>query len=238
MIRFHNLEELGAAAAAMSDKMDGDCGMKGLDDAASVLHARESFCAQCGVDASALVCARQVHGRRVLPVGEADRGRGAREWESALDAVDGLVTDVAGLPLGVVVADCVPVYLIDDELRAVGILHAGRRGTLGNISGAGVQALWQAYGIEPEEIHALIGPSAGPCCYEVSPEMAAAFADAGLPVRRRHLNLWQANALQLKAAGVRPERIEISGICTICDGRFYSHRADGTGSRNLAVVML
>ncbi len=238
MIRFHSLDEIGVAAAAMSDKMDGDCGMKGRDDAAAVFHAREGFCRQCGVDAGALVCARQVHGRRVLPVGESDRGRGARDWETALDAVDGLVTDVAGLPLGIAVADCVPVYLADRELRAVGILHAGRRGTLGNISGAGVEVLWQAYGVEPDQIHAVIGPSAGPCCYEVSAEVASVFAGAGLPVRRRHLDLWQANALQLQAAGVPARSIETSGICTICDERFHSYRATGTAARNLAVVML
>ena len=193
MFRFRQFEKVGAAAAAISDKMDGDCGMKGAEEASVVRYAREGFCAQLGVDAASLVCARQVHGRTVVRVGEQDRGCGARGWDSAIDAADGLATDVKGLPLAIAVADCVPVYLVAEGGRAACLLHAGRRGTLGAISGEGVRLLQEAYGVPPAALHAVIGPSAGPCCYEVSPEMAAAFAQAGLPKRGRRLDLWQAS---------------------------------------------
>ncbi len=136
------------------------------------------------------------------------------------------------------VADCVPVYLLDPETGGGGLVHAGREGTYRGISPLAVEAMQREFGTKPTDLHALIGPSAGPCCYEVSPELAHAFAEAGLPVDGRHLDLWQANAQQLTAAGLSPGRITVSGICTICDGRFHSHRAQPNAGRNMALLML
>jgi len=149
-----------------------------------------------------------------------------------------MVTDVAGLPLAVFVADCVPVYLFDPQRRATGLVHAGREGTRQQVGPKALHVLTREFGSRPGDVHALIGPSAGPCCYEVSTAIAQDFARAGLPVRGRHLDLWQANARQLVAAGVPEEQVAISGMCTICDGRFHSYRRDGGSARNMALLAL
>ncbi len=238
MIRFEAFEKLGVAVAAMSDKFDGDCGLGDGAQGAAVLRARANVCRQCGVDPGHLVTASQVHGTRVVQAGESDRGKGATAMRTALDSTDGIVTTVPGLPIAVFVADCVPVYLYDSQRGAVGLIHTGRRGTIQNIVGHAVGLLARDLNVRPADIHALIGPSAGPCCYEVSPEQVEAFASAGLPTYGRHLDLWEANAGQLTAAGVPRSQIAFAQICTICDGRFHSYRADSNASRNMALLVI
>jgi copper oxidase (laccase) domain-containing protein len=87
-------------------------------------------------------------------------------------------------------------------------------------------------------IHAVIGPSAGPCCYEVSPEIAHLWTTLGLPVTGRMLDLWGAAVMQLESRGVPREQISVSGFCTICTDRFYSYRRGDDRPRNLAFVVV
>ena len=117
-----------------------------------------------GTDALATV--RQVHGRAVLRVTAA----------GAAGDADGLATDRQGLMLGVLTADCVPVLLVDTQLRAVAAVHAGWRGTATGIVGAAVQAMQDQFGSEPEDLLATVGPSIGPCCYQVGEELREHFA--------------------------------------------------------------
>lgn len=156
----------------------------------------------------------------------------------AFPETDVIVTDVPGLPLGVTVADCVPVWLFDPVTQSGGLVHAGRAGTFRNAVGAALESINDAYGADPGNVHALIGPSAGPNAYEVSEEIAKEFAKAGYPVQGRLLDLWEANAMQLERAGVPRSQIDVCGICTITDGRFHSHRAHANGMRNLALLVL
>ena len=221
-MRFLSLERLGVKVAAISEMSDGDCGG---------LAARSAFCAGLDMDAGDLVTGRQVHGIEVAVAGEEDRGR-------CYAGTDGLLTDVAGLPLAVFVADCAPVYLVDPVRRAVGLVHAGREGVRQGIAELAARLMVERLGCRNEYIHALIGPSAGPCCYEVSEPMAEQFRALGLPVEGRHLNLWESNALQLAQAGIPRGQIEVSGDCTICGGRFFSYRRDGGTRRNMAVICL
>ena len=234
MIRFPELETLGLSIAAMSGRCDGDC----RSHDASGDPGREAFCASLGIRAADLVLARQVHGVAVARATHADRGRGVIVGTPAFPDTDAIVTNVRGLALGVTVADCVPVCLFDPITPSAGIVHAGRVGTFQNIAGRTVAELREAYGTNPAGLHAVIGPSAGPGAYEVSEEIAAEFAAAGLPTRGRFLDLWEANALQLQRTGVPRSQITICGICTIQDGRFHSHRAHANGMRNLAIIML
>jgi len=234
MIRFNAFESIGVAVAAVSDKSDGDCGSGGTDGAGGG-GARAALCRRCDVDPGRLVTVRQVHGTRVVVVADTRRGEGDVPPD---DTADGIVTAAPGLPVAVFVADCVPVYLQVPGRGVGGIVHAGRRGVLGNIVGEAVQVLVRDFAVDPGAIHALIGPSAGPCCYEVSPALAEAFVRAGLPAEGRHLDLWEANACQLVAAGVPREHVAITAICTICDGRFHSYRADGGHGRNMALLAL
>jgi hypothetical protein len=234
VIRFPELESLGVTVAAMSDKFDGDC----RRESPYTPGARSRFCAACGVEESDLVLAHQVHGAKVARAGESDRGRGAVEWSTAFGESDGIITDVPGLPLGVGVADCAPVYLVEPERRVVGVVHAGRMGTMKRVTATAVAALECEFGAKPARVHAVIGPSAGPRAYEVSKEIALECAQSGMIVRGRYVDLWESNAAQLERAGVPRSNIRVSGICTIVSGRFHSHRADANGARNLAIIML
>jgi YfiH family protein len=183
----------------------------------------------------------QVHGNRVL-VADADHRGGS------LGQADALITATPYLPLVQRYADCTPILLYDPVRHACGIAHAGWRGTAARCAEATVQAMQVVFGCEPADMVAAIGPAIGPCCYEVGADVIEAMrashrcADALLyPGPRSHtayLDLWQANAEQLREAGVR--HIEIAGVCTACRrDLFFSHRGDGGRSGRFgAFVML
>ncbi|HPO13980.1 MAG TPA: polyphenol oxidase family protein [Candidatus Hydrogenedentes bacterium] len=233
MMHFSDMEALGISVAAISDRSDGNC-----SGHAPCMEDRIRFVEKCGATWLDLVCPKQVHGTTLVSVSDTDRGKGAAGHATAIAEADGLYTNLRGIPLGVTVADCAPVFLVAKGGAAGALVHAGRAGTLQGISAAAVKELCCNYQIHPEQMYALIGPSAGPCCYEVSPEMAHAFLQAGLPVRERYLDLWEANRLQLNTAGIPSSQIVITGRCTICDGAFHSYRATATDHRNLALLAL
>lgn len=227
MERFSLIEDAGAAVAAMSGVADGDCGRHG--DA----EARARVLARCGAPPAPAFFISQVHGVRVLRVDAA-----AGEGEFLAGEADGLMTNAPDAVLCVGVADCVPVWLFDPVTRSGALLHAGREGSAAGICAAGVRALQEAYGAQPGDLLAQIGPSAGPCCYEVSPEMAADYRGRDFPVQGRHLDLWALNTRQLVSAGVSSSSIAVSGECTICGDRFFSFRRNNSRERNLAVLRL
>ncbi|MFP4501008.1 MAG: polyphenol oxidase family protein [Candidatus Hydrogenedentota bacterium] len=225
MRRFAAFEALGVRIAAISDLADGDCAPRtGGETGAG------AFLERVGAPAGSLVTVRQVHSNTVHVV---DSGAPAEPPRTG----DALLTGSAGLALGIVVADCVPVYLLAADVSAIGLVHAGREGVRQGVVEAAARRLMHAFGGSARCMHALIGPSAGPCCYEVSAAMAAEFARAGYPVRGRNLDLWHANRQQLEAAGVPPAHIDTANVCTICSGRYHSLRAGGGRARNLAVLM-
>jgi YfiH family protein len=176
---------------------------------------------------------RQVHGARAV-LASAPSGP-EEEADAVLSATPGLAACVS-------VADCVPVLLADPVTGAVAAVHAGWRGTIARAAAAGVSALAGA-GARAGDLLAVVGPSIGPCCYEVSPDLAARFgvevgAETVRDGPRPRLDLWRANALALRAAGVPGDRIEVVGRCTACErALFFSHRRDGgrTG-RQMAFV--
>lgn len=234
MIRWENLDSLGTTAA-FSERTDGDARRLPEGEASP---GRVAVCEASGIAPADLVCAEQVHGVAVAVVRAEDRGRGSRLGLPPFPKTDALVTDVPGLPLTISVADCVPVYIVDPERRAIGLAHAGRAGTLGAIAARTVEAMQTAYGCEPAGLTALIGPSAGPTRYEVSSEMADEWAAVGLPRTGRLLDLWGANRLQLESAGLHANRIHLSGHCTLATDRFHSHRRHADGCRNMALLSL
>ncbi len=184
---------------------------------------------------------------------------------------DGLVTNVPGLLLAIQSADCLPVLLADPKRRAVGALHAGWRGTLARIVEKG--KMRHAFGSEPAELMAAIGPGIHSCCYEVGNELRDKFdsqfsysADLfheviesdpvkekypllfltarapghGEAERKLHLDLVEANRRQLISAGVRPEKISASPLCTACRPELlFSHRAEkGITGRMMGVIAI
>jgi YfiH family protein len=143
-----------------------------------------------------------------------------------------MITDCPGALLMQRFADCVPLFFADARGRAVGLAHAGWRGTVLNVAAATVEALTTSYGMKPDELVVGIGPSIGPCCFEVGTDVAEKFSDKPSVVSshesRPHVDLWEANRLALVAAGATPEAIEIAAICTRCNADdYFSHRALG-----------
>ncbi len=175
---------------------------------------RDRLCEELGL--RWLCASRQVHGSSVLRVRTRD-GSGGEAL--ALDA-DGHATALRGVGVMVLVADCLPVLLVSEG--AVAALHAGWRGLAEGVLQEGVRAVRELGGAG--EIVALVGPGAGPCCYEVGAEVHAAFRGAQR-VGARNIDLPALAHERLAAAGV--ERVERVGICTICDARLYSHRREG-----------
>lgn len=238
MIRFGTLEKLGISVAAISEIIDGDLRIKNSEDIQDNIDSRSSFLEGFQLQLSKLVCAQQVHGTNVVCVTDKDIGKGTIDYATAIPETDGLITDTRGISLGILIADCVPVFLFDSQSRAGGILHAGREGTLHNICAQGVSLMCNCFGSDPSSIHAIIGPSAGPCCYEVSELIAHDFVVSGLSVSGRFLDLWKSNKKQLSTAGIPEDQISISQICTVCDGRFHSYRRGKKAGRNLAILSL
>ncbi len=144
---------------------------------------------------------------------------------------DALLTDVPGAVVGVRTADCVPILLVDVSKRTVAAVHAGWRGTAQAIAAKTVGALAARFGSDPRDMQAAIGPAIGACCYEVGPEVASQFKSL-FPERsggeeRAHLDLPEANRRQLLDAGLPPDQIHLSGLCTAClAGEFFSWRRD------------
>ncbi len=181
-----------------------------------------------------LVMAEQIHGRGVGWAEIADASRGAFSANDALPEWDGLLTRHSDIVLGMGFADCVPIFLAVPTRHIVGILHAGWRGTIKGVQ-VNAMALLREQGIEPKEIRVGIGPSIGPCCYEVDDAVATQFSkklgsqSVLVPSRDGHylLDLWEANREQLVRAGVLETNIDISRLCTAChEDRFFSYRRD------------
>jgi YfiH family protein len=230
MKRFTWLEDHGAAVAFMTGVEDGDCGWEGCASG-----SREAFLRAAPIPSDKLVVLRQCHGNAVHAVLPEDAGKGSRSRESALGDGDGLITACPGIPLGINVADCVPVFLCGEGVVAV--VHAGRVGTELNIAEEAVRRIFEQYGVPAASLFALIGPSAGPCCYQVGGEVLQKSAGAGLVVAGDRLDLWETNRVQLRAAGVPDAHIAVDGCCTICGPGYFSYRARGTAERNLSVIM-
>lgn len=225
---------LGGVSAPPYDSLN--VGASVNDDPAAVQANRAKVLQTLRLPAARVVTTHQVHSARVTPVGLADGGR-------VIPGTDGLVSREP-VTLLLRFADCVPILLFDPVERVVGLLHAGWKGTAARIAEQGVGQMQQRFGCEPQNILAAIGPSIGPCCYQVredfANEVCRAWPQADSFVHRDrgayHADLWGMNAQQLLDAGVR--QIESSGICTACHrDEFYSHRGDGGATGRFAVLL-
>jgi YfiH family protein len=199
--------------------------------------------------ADRLVSIRQVHGRaiRVIERGRLDPDSLRQPYEA-----DAIVSSEPGLALVVQVADCVPILLADRRAGVAAAVHAGWRGTAAGIAGEAMLAMTML-GATPSDVVAAIGPSNGPCCYEVGDELIAAFLDAGraggdverwfsrVPLNGRtslRLDVALANRDQLAATGMPAGQIHLSGLCTQTHRAvFDSYRAEGAAAGRMAAVI-
>jgi YfiH family protein len=157
---------------------------------------------------------------------------------------DALMTNIPGLLLVIRTADCLPVFLVDLKNRAVAAVHCGWRGTQKRILERAAQAMQQAYGSDPDDLLAALGPCIGPACYEVGPEVRAPFLRAGFPAsilsecpggRGKYLlDLRAANVWLLGGLGLKKDRILDSGSpCTHCELSLLSYRRDPAETRRM-----
>jgi len=209
-------------------------GGKWGDDPGHVAENRARLHARAGAP---IHLVKQVHGSVVATVGPGDS-----LLETSRVEADALVTEHAGVAVGVLVADCVPLLMAEPSSGAVAAVHAGWRGTACGVTQAAVEALCEISGQAAKDLHVAIGPSIGPCCFEVGADVAevfgAQFPDSHAPnggdriVRRSgprfHVDLWRAQEILLARCGVPVRQIKTLGRCTVCDrDRFFSYRRDG-----------
>ena len=200
-----------------------------------------------GIPEGSEVFTKQTHTTNVRVATAEDKGTGIGR-EVPYEDIDGLVTDVPGLALTIFTSDCVPVYLYDPVRKAIGVCHAGWRGTVGGISAKTAELMKETYGCAPADIRAVIGPSIGPECFEVGEEVAEEFSKAfGESVVLRtgdcckpHVDLWRANVLSLMSAGLAKEHISVCGLCTMCHPDIvFSHRVTaGRRGSNAGFLMM
>ncbi len=195
-----------------------------------------------------IVCSDQTHTTNVRLVTEEDAGKGVTGKKDYTD-IDGLITNVPGLILATFFADCVPLFFLDTENRAIGLSHSGWKGTVHRMGEATLKAMEKAFGTRPEKVKAAIGPSICQDCYEVGSDVAWQFSQEfkrqekeilkrGKTEGKYQLDLWQANKTVLLDAGILPENLEVTDICTCCNCDYlFSHRGNHGRRGNLGAFM-
>ena len=218
----------GGVSAAPFDSLN--LGGKWGDAPGDVAENRRRFVAAAG--AEAVYLATQVHGRDVAVVG-------AESTPASVGAAraDAVLTKRPRTPVGVLVADCVPILIADAVTGACAAVHAGWRGTVAGVLPAALAEMTRLYGTRAADVRVALGPSIGSCCFEVGDEVVAAVEAAfgaartagAIVVRspRAHVDLWLLNRLAAEAAGVPATSIDVGALCTSCAReRFFSYRRD------------
>ena len=214
-------------------------------------HVMENYRRMAGVlevDVNKMVLSFQTHTTNVRKVTREDGGKGIVKTRDYRD-VDGLITDVPGITLVTFYADCVPLYFLDPVHRAIGLSHSGWRGTAGRMGKVTLEAMAGEYGTNPGDVLCCVGPSICRDCFEVGEEVILEFKSQfdqkywkELFYQKENgkyqLDLWKANQIILKEAGVEEERIQTTDICTRCNPDYlFSHRVMGNARGNLAAFL-
>ncbi len=200
------------------------------DEPASVRENRTLTARALGLESGSCTRPEQVHGGLVVEADSPGDYAGA----------DGLVSGTAGLWLSVHVADCVPVFAFTPDLSAVGLAHAGRRGTDAGITSNLINVFKSAFQHDAGQLIVALGPSVGPCCYELDEKTASRLRADCVTKRggRFFFDLWKANRLQAMEAGVLGENVVMPPACTSCrSDLLFSHRAHcGRTGRQMAIT--
>lgn len=205
------------------------------DNPECVTENYKRLCKSAGFDFESLTASAQDHHTFVRAVTKADRGVGIYKPRD-MESVDAIITNETGVTLVTYYADCTPLYFVDTKNRAIGLAHGGWRGTVGRIAEKTIQKMTGLYGTNPADITAAVGPAISVCCYEVDKPCIDNFyaledldtdkfifpKDGG----KYMLDLLECNRQILVSAGVKPENITVSDVCTNCNSELlWSHRA-------------
>ncbi len=218
-----------------------------------VFNNRVLLAKSLGISPEDFIFTQQEHGSKVIVIEDSLKLERRKNLHNYIQVADALITDKEGLCLLIFVADCVPVLLYDFRKRAIGLVHAGWRGTVDLISQKTVRLMQSYYDCRVQDIICALGPSIGPCCYEVGEEVLekvkAHFPGEEKVIRsfshssvkkKFFFDLWQANKIQLLECGVPEKNIEIANLCTFChsDIFFSSRKEHQSTGRFAAGIML
>ena len=206
------------------------------DTPENVAFNRALLCRELQIDDSHLILPRQTHGIEVLQIDAAFLSLDKETQTAQLHGVDSIFTREQGICIGVSTADCIPILIYDEPTHTVAAIHAGWRGTQQRIVEKTIASMGCVLPLS--QAKAVIAPGISLEAFEVGDEVYEAFREAAFPMERIacrygpkwHIDLWEANRLQLLACGVRPENITMSGICT------YTSHADFFSARRLGIA--
>ena len=220
------------------------------DDPKDVLENRKRLSVTIGIALSHFTIGRQIHSGNVTIISKELRGKGSTNHQEAIDATDAMVTNVPDICMVILVADCVPMLFFDPVKRAIGVVHAGWKGTLQFIAQHTVRAMEKTFGSSPQDIMVGMGPSIGPCCYKVGPEVISQVKNIFHTKKEYILNeskdgegyfdLWKANLKQLLHSGIDRENIEMAMICTCHNSNLffsYRHQKGDTGRFGAGIAL-
>lgn len=241
---FQNLSRYGEICHFVSTRTGGvsvppyrslNLGLHVSDDSKKVLKNRKRLASAFRIPLNNFTIAKQIHSSNVKIISEQLRGNGSVDHKKAINATDGMVTNVLNTLLMVLVADCVPILFFDPVKRVIGVAHAGWRGTIRLVAKNTVKVFQQKFDSSTTDIIVGIGPSIGPCCYEIGPEVVTqvekifhskeGYINNESPNGKAYFNLWKGNERQLIQAGIPEENIEVARVCTCCNSDlFFSER--------------
>lgn len=216
------------------------------DDFDCVTENYKRFCAGAGFDFDTLVASSQDHHTFVRVCKKEHCGIGIYRPKD-IQSVDALVTNEQGVTLVTYYADCTPLFFVDTKCKAIGLAHAGWRGTVGKIGAEVIKTMTENYGTDPADLVCAIGPAISVCCYEVDKECADNFYALGLDDSKfvfpksdgkYMVDLLECNRQILVDAGVKSENITLSDLCTKCNSELlWSHRATGGKRGTMSAFM-
>lgn len=219
------------------------------DTAENVTENHRRFGETLGFDNSKIVKGQQKHTNNVSVVLDNHRFRSMCGAGYDFECTDGMITNISGVVLEVVTADCVPVSLVDPVHKAIGLCHSGWRGTHGKISQVALKMMNECYGTNPEDVIATLGPSICKDCFEVEYDLIEAFSEVfdedTIKSLYIHVNgpkyrfdLWKANELLLEEAGVKKENVSLPNVCTCCNPDvFFSYRTMKQKCPTIATIL-
>jgi YfiH family protein len=209
-----------------------------------IIHNRHHVATALNLDDTwHFVVANQTHSSNVTVINEA-KTKGWQHSEDSIENTDAMVTNLTHTMLTVLTADCVPILLFDPIQNAIGVVHAGWRGTQANIVAKTIQTMQKEFDSNTKDIMVGVGPSIGKCCYEVGEEVATHFKEYKSAIvqegSKYKIDLPKINQIQLIDAGVKKEQITLSHICTSCEvEKFFSYRKEqGCSGRFMSLIGL